>query len=191
LAILCLGAIDEIKELMNILGRADDLNSPDRLIAIASLRHWLDRGPDQERKLFDSKNQTGLLISGVGYTPGEAQRIMDLLRDPTPDQFLNSKEYYEELAKELANEKVAIAELARWRLGLLAIGMFQLDLPKLKSFSAARPSGDRRAAMQEVLDKINEGRLPPPEPGKAATGGGGRPTPKGGSGTTPGSKQNK
>jgi hypothetical protein len=116
---------------------------------------------------------------------------MELLRDPTPDQFLNSKEYYEDLAKDLASEKVAITELARWRLGLLAIGMFRLDLPKLKSFSAARPRAERIAAMQEVLDKVNEGRLPPPEPGKAAIGGGGRPNPKGGSGTTPEPKQNK
>ncbi len=189
LAIYCLGAMDEIKELMNILGRADDVNSPDRMISIVALRRWLDRGPNQDRKLYDPKTQNGLLVSDVGYTRGEAERIMDLMRDPTYEQVFNSRDYYEDLAKDLASEKVAITELARWRLGLLAINLFHLDLPKLKSFRAARPREERKAAMQEVLEKISEGRLPPPEPGKPGVGGGGRPLPKGGTGATPDSRQ--
>jgi hypothetical protein len=193
LAIYCLGSMDEIKELMNILGRADDLNSPDRMFVIVAMRRWLDRGRDQDRKLYDPdpKIQNGLLVSDVGYTRSEAERIMSLLRDPTPDQIFNSSDYYEDLARDLASEKVSIAELARWRLALLAIDFFRLDLPKLKSFRAARPRAERVAVMQEVLDKVHEGRLPPPEPGKPRQGGGGRPTPKGGTGATPDSRQNK
>jgi hypothetical protein len=181
LAIYCLGAMDEIGELMNILGRADDVNAPDRIFAVVALRRWLDRGHDQERKLFDPKAGNGMLVSSMGYSRGDAQRIMELLRDPTEEQVFSSKEYYEEMAKDLANEKVAIAELARWRLGLIALDMFQLDLPKLRAFNAARPRSDRVPAMKEVMEKVDGGLLPPTENRKAGPGGGARPNPKGGS----------
>ncbi|MHB1425293.1 MAG: hypothetical protein ACYC3I_19155 [Gemmataceae bacterium] len=180
LALYCLAALDEVKELFDVLGAADQIHAPDRYTAIIALYRWLDHGRDQEKKLFDPETKNGLLVSGLGYTRSEAERIMELLHNPTADQILNSKDYYMDLAKDLASEKVAIAELARWRLSLLAIGMCKLDMPKLKAFNAARPSGERRAAMQEVLEKINEGRLPPPDPSKPRP-----PGTKGGSATNP------
>ncbi|MGH7221940.1 MAG: hypothetical protein ACRELF_01800, partial [Gemmataceae bacterium] len=139
LAIYCLGAMDEIEELMkNILDKADLLNPPDRRYAIVALRRWLDRGPEQSNKLFDLKTGKGLLTK-FEYTRDEAERIMVLLRDPTYEQVFNSKTYYEEAAKDLASEKVAIAELAHWWLSRLAISMFHLNMPRLKTFNAAVP----------------------------------------------------
>ena len=186
LAIYCLGAMDEIREIMNILGKADVPDSPDRKIAIVALRRWLDRGPEQSQELFDSKSGTGLLTK-MSYTRDEAGRIMALLSDPTFEQIFNPKEhYYEDAAQDLASEKVAIAELARWRLANLAIGMFKLKMPKLEAFIAALPRSERVAAMREVLEKVNEGVLPPPESGKPPVSGGGpRPAPKGGTGSNP------
>jgi hypothetical protein len=164
LAILCLGAMGEVQEIMNILGRRDELNAPDRVHAIVSLRRWLDHDRDQERKLLD------FLPSALGYTLGESKKIMELLRDPSFDQF-NSKDYYRDMARDLTSERVAIAELARWRLALLAINMCKLKMPKLEVFNAARPASERSAAMQEVIAKVDEGRLPPPDPDKPASPG--------------------
>ncbi|HTU16879.1 MAG TPA: hypothetical protein VMG10_02355 [Gemmataceae bacterium] len=176
LAIYCLGAMDEIKELMNILDRSDLVNSPDRMFAIVALRRWLDRGPEQSDKLFDIKQGKGLLTTYM-YTRDEGERIIALLHDPTYEQMFNSKKYYEEAAKDLASDRVAIAELARWRLASLAILMFGLKMPRLESFNAALPKAERYLAMQEVTEKINEGLLPPPEHGKASSGGA-RPAPR-------------
>ena len=177
LAVYCLGALDEIGELFNILNKQDSANSPDRQFAIVAIRRWLDRGPEQSQKLFDPESQKGLLLDFM-YTRNEVERIMELLRDPTFEQVYNSKEYYEEMAKDLASEKVAIAELARWRLQWLAIGMFNLKMPELSRFSAAASHDDRQAAMHEVMEKIREGKLPPPDPKKPAPSVGGRPKPK-------------
>jgi serine/threonine protein kinase len=190
LAIYCLGAMDEIQELVvNILNKGDLPNSPDRMFALVALRRWLDRGPNQAQKLFDSETGKGLL-KDFEFTRDEAERIMILLRDPTFEQVFNSKSYYEDAARDLTSDRVAIAELARWRLAGLAIGMFRLKLPKLDKFNAAIPRTDRTPAMQEVLDKINEGLLPPPEKGKARPGGTGRPSPKG-NGSNPGPRSNR
>lgn len=168
LAIYCLGALDEVNQLFNILNQADLANSPDRLFSIVAVRRWLDRGPEQSQRLFDPSTHKGLLTEFM-YTSNEAERIMDLLRDPTADQVFNSKDYYEDMAKDLTSEKVAIAELARWRLQLLAVRMFNLKLPHLSSFSAALPIDKRELAKREVMDQIHDGKLPPPDPRKPTT----------------------
>lgn len=179
LVIYCLGAMDEIEELMNILGRADWPDSPDRMFVIITLRRWLDRGREQGTKLLDPKTGKGLLTK-LSYTRDEAERITILLSDPTYEQVFNSKGYYEDAAKDLTSEKVAIAELAHWRLSGLAIRMFKLKMPKLEAFNAALPSKDRVPAMLEVMSKIDAGQLPPPERGKGNPGGSGRPPSRGG-----------
>lgn len=189
LAIYCLGAMDEIQELLNILNGGDLPNSPDRRLAIVALRRWLDRGPEQSKNLFDPKTGKGLLTAS--FTREEALQIVALLRDPSFEQMYNSKTYYEEAARDLTSERVAIAELAHWQLTRLAIGMFRLKMPKLEKFNAAVPIDARRPALQEVLDKVNEGLLPPPEKGKASPGGTGRPNPKGGNGSNPGPRPNR
>jgi hypothetical protein len=180
LAIYCLGALDEIGELMNILSKDDVVNSPDRMWVIVALRRWLDRGPQQSQKLFDPATRKGILIEQLSYTTEQAQRVVDLLRDPSAEQVFSSKEYYEELANDLVSKKVPIAELARWRLSGLAIGMFRLDMPRLKAFNAAVPEDRRRAAMEEVNAMIRENKLPPPpKNGDTVPGIGGKTNPQG------------
>lgn len=188
LAVYCLGAMDEVKELMNILGQADWPDSPDRFYALVALRRWLDRGPEQSKLLFDAEKGTGLLRD-MEYTREEAGRIMALLADPSDEQLL-SRSYYEEAARDLASDKVAIAELARWRwVNLIAMykkKMPKLEVPKLDTFNAAVPKANRIPAMQEVLEKINELGLPPSENSKPSSPGGTRPPPK--SGNAPNSR---
>jgi cytoskeletal protein RodZ len=184
LAIYCLAAMDEIKDLLDILGRPDEIHAPDRDIAIYALRRWLDHGRGQGDRLFNPKTEKGLLISELMYTRDEAERIMALLRDPTDEQLLSPK-FYAEMAKDLTSDKVAIAELSRWWLFRITLVLFGLDLPNLKNFNAAWPRDRREAARREVEQKIRDGLLPPPESGKPAPGGGVRPAPKGGPGPRP------
>ena len=186
LALYCLAALDEVKDLLDVLGKADVIYAPDRDTAVFALKRWLDHGPGQSKKLFDLDSGKGLLRSDLGYTTEEAKRIVSLLRDPANEDIL-SPTYYTELAADLASDKVAIAELARWWLSRLVLMMFHLDLPKLKQFNAAWPQDRRLAARKEVEQAIRDGLLPPPEPGKPRTPPGGQQLPKGG--INPGSKQ--
>lgn len=178
LALYCLAALDEVKDLFDVLGKADVPHAPDRDTAVFALRRWLDHGPGQIKKLFDPKSKEGLLKSDLGYTTEEAERIVVLLRDPSDEDIFSTK-YYSDMAADLAGDKVAVAELARWWLSRIALLMFRLDLPNLKSFNAAFPRERRLAAKKEVEEAIRQGLLPPPEPGKGRPPGG-QQSPKGG-----------
>lgn len=187
LALYCLAALDEVKDLFDVLGKADVPHAPDRDTAVFALRRWLDHGPGQSKRLFDKSSKEGLLKSELGYTTEESERIVDLLRDPSDEDIFSTK-YYSAMAADLASDKVAVAELARWWLSRIALLMFRLDLPNLKSFNAAFPRERRLAAKKDVEQAIREGLLPPPEPGKPRSPAGGQQTPKGGINPGPRSK---
>jgi hypothetical protein len=171
LALYCLAALDEVKDLLDVLGKADLPHGLDRDNAIFGLRRWLDHGPGQSERLFDEKSGKGLLRSDLGYTSQESKRIIALLRDPTDEDIFNSK-YYSAMAEDLASDKVAVAELSRWWLSRIALLLFRLDLPNLKNFNAAWTQDKRLKAKQEVDQAIREGRLPPAEGGKQRLPGG-------------------
>jgi len=171
LALYCLAALDEVKALLDVLGKADAIYAPDRDTAIFALWRWLDHGKGQRERLFDPQTGKGLLPSELGYTAEESKRILDLLREPTDEEIFSPK-FYMALARDLASDKVALAELARWWLSRLALGLFRLDLPKLKNFNAAMPQDRREAARREVEQAIGDGRLPPAESGKPRPPGG-------------------
>jgi cytoskeletal protein RodZ len=171
LALYCLAALDEVKDLLDILGKADLPHGADRDTAIFALRRWLDHGPGQSEKLFDPKTVKGMLRSDLGYTSEEAKQIVALLRDPTDEDIFSTK-FYSALAEDLASDKVALAELAHWWLYRIALQMFRLDLPNLRKFNAALPQRSRLEAKKEVDQAIRDGRLPPPEPGKSRPPGG-------------------
>ncbi len=110
LAIYCLGALDEVKKLIGILGDQDPTHAPDRDTAIFTLRRWLGRDARQGLKLYDEKNKSGLLLSDPGYKSREAEAIYVMLHDfNEEDRF--KPETYELLASYLLSDKVAIAEL--------------------------------------------------------------------------------
>ncbi len=177
LALYCLAALDEVKDLLDVLGKADVPHAPDRDTAVFALRRWLDHGKGQSEKLLDPKTKTGLLKSELGYTTEEAERIVALLRDPTDEQIFDPK-FYTAMAADLASDKVAVAELARWWLSRIVLRMFGLNLPTLESFNAALPRDRRLAAKRELDQAIRDGRLPPSEPGKQRGPGGAQQVPK-------------
>ncbi|HEY7312073.1 MAG TPA: HEAT repeat domain-containing protein [Gemmataceae bacterium] len=161
LAIYCLGALDEMDELLEVLGDTDPVHAPDRDTAIFTLRRWLGRDAGNGPKLFDLKtSKPGPLLSRQKYTHSEAERIFVLLHDFSEDEIL-AVETYEQLARDLVSNKVAIAELARWH--LYRLGRLQsVSLPSLEpnKFNAAFPRDLRAAAFQEVRAKIDKGELP-------------------------------
>ncbi len=171
LALYCFAALDEVKDLFDILGRADLPHGPDRDTAVTAIQRWLDHGPGQRDRLFDPNTGKGLLRSDLGYTTEEAKRIVTLLREPT-DEDIYSTKFYSALAQDLASDKVALAELGHWWLYRIALQLFRLDLPNLRKFNAALPQNRRVEAKKEVDQAIREGRLPPPEPGKSRPVGG-------------------
>jgi cytoskeletal protein RodZ len=177
LALYCLASLDEVKDLLDVLGKADAVYAPDRDTAIFALWRWLDHGKGQRERLFNPQTGTGLLRTDLGYTTEEAKRIVDLLREPTDEEIFSTK-YYTAMAADLASDKVAVAELARWWLSRIALRMFHLDLPKLKNFNAAMPQDRRDEARKEVEQTIRGGLLPPSETGKPRAPGGAPQLPK-------------
>jgi hypothetical protein len=158
LAIYCLGALDAIDELLDVLGDTDPIHYRERDTAIFTLRRWLAGDARNGTKLFDPKTNSGILKEQKKYTAREAERIFVLLHDPDEEQIL-SVETYDRLALDLVNNKVAIAELARWQLYRLVL-IQGVKIPSLDKFNAAAPRRDREAAYNEVRDKIDKGELP-------------------------------
>jgi hypothetical protein len=192
LAIYCLGALDEVKKLLAILGDQDPVHAPDRDTAIFTLRRWLGRDAQQGPKLYDEKNLTGVLLADKEYKSKEAQAIFVLLHDFNADA-RNNPETFELLANYLLSDKVAVAELARWHLWRLSRSM-GVKLASLDEFNAAIPrdAPQRQNAAKEVMDKVREGVLPPSDKGVPGTGGAaGRPRPEGKSGPGTQPKESK
>jgi hypothetical protein len=164
LAIYCLGALDEAKKLIDILGDQDPVHALDRDTAIFTLRHWLDRDASQGRRLYDPKNKSSILLADREYTSNQADTIFVLLHSFKPEAE-EKPETYELLTNYLLSDKVAIAELARWQ--LYRFSRHQgVRLPSLDKFNAALPkdSPERENAAKEVRDKVKEGALPPRQP---------------------------
>jgi hypothetical protein len=170
LAIYCLGALDEISDLLDVLGDTDVIRPRERETAIFTLRRWLGRDAENGPKLFNPQTKTGILKEKKMYTTSEAETIFVLLHDFSEEETF-AVETYDKLARELVSTKVAIAELARWHLYRLA--KFQgVSIPSIDKFNAAAPRDVREVAYTEVKDKIDRGDLPlrPSLPGKSNGG---------------------
>ncbi len=168
LAIYCLGALDEIKTLIRILGSTDTVQRLDRDTAIFALRRWLRLDAHNGPRLYDAKNNSGLLLSsGQEYRTNQAETVFKLLHDFSADDF-SKRETYEALATYLLSDKVAIAELAHWHLVRLP---YSAKVPDLQTFDATASKEDReRTAM--AVRKAAEKATESPSPEKP---GGGKP----------------
>jgi serine/threonine protein kinase len=178
LSVYCLGAIDEARKLVEILGDEDPAHYLDRNTAIFALRRWLSRGPEQGQRLYDEKTRSGLLRD-MGYTDNDAVIVFDLLHDFN-DKERHSPETFSLLAKYLRKDRVAIAELAWWQLRHLSRGV------QLPQFNAALPAELRDKATAEVKKLVSEGKLPPPAaPSRPQAPAGREGDPAGAGGPTP------
>ena len=160
LAIYCLGALDEIRELIRILGSTDTVQRLDRDTAIFALRRWLRLDVHNGPRLYDDKNKSGLLVSsGQEYRSNQAETVFKLLHDFSADDF-TKRETYDALANYLLSDKVAIAELAHWHLVRLP---YSAKVPELQTFdaTASREDRDRTAqAVRKAVEKATESQTP-------------------------------
>jgi len=159
LAIYCLGALDEIKELIKVLGSTDTFQRLDRDTTIITLRRWLGRDPRNGPLLYDPVKKTGLLVSsGQEYTDFQAETIAHLLYNLSPDL-----ESYELLANDVLSKKVAIAELAHWHLAHLPLTR---ELPEIRTFDATAPQPEREKLADAVRRLIASKQPRGPSPSR-------------------------
>jgi len=159
LAVYGYAAIDEVDELVGILGDDAKNLGPVRSATVFVLRHWLSADAGNYKRLHDAKASSGVLRSR-GYKAGEAETIQTLLFDfPQKDWF--TVETFDSLAKYLAHRRTAIAELAFWHLTRLSLNV---KLPA--GFNAGLGQEERQKYSTLIEDMITNRRLPPMPPEK-------------------------
>ena len=144
LGVLCLGAVDAVSALFDCLASENETSAADvRQAAIFTLRRWIGRGADQDRKLYDREKRTGMLVNEKKYRQIEAETLLDLLHD-----------FSEEATKKPENvcvfdrfaggtQKLAIRELAAWHLVRL--------VPWVKvNYNSASDASQRQTAYEPV-----------------------------------------
>jgi hypothetical protein len=156
LCIYCLGAIDAIPNLLDILDNQDDARGQDRVDAIGVLMRWVARGSEHARQLFDyTTGKSGILIDKK-YKAGEAAIILKLLHYPDELE-VRDPDTYDTLADYLAHKKMAIRELANLHLINQSRGV-----KTIPSYNAAWDQTRLDRAAQEWKAMVKRGELPPP-----------------------------
>lgn len=110
LGIVALGANDDLRRLLQVLGSAQTLEEWN--LAVTVLRHWLGRGPGQDQRFLDALRKTG------DYTEAQARIILQLLFGFSAED-ARQPETYEVLIDYLLHEQSAIRALAAWHLARL------------------------------------------------------------------------
>jgi hypothetical protein len=150
LAIYSFGALDEVKQLLDVLGDEDPAHGLERITAVSVLQRWLSRGPEMGKRLFDRKERSGLLID-ASYTAMEAETILKLLYGYT-DAETRSALTYRVLADYLQSKRIAIRELAIRQL---------IHMGAPIKFNPGWTEPDREKAVAEVNRLVDEQKLPP------------------------------
>jgi hypothetical protein len=156
LAVRCLGAIDAVADLINLL---DDADKPPvvRVEALYTLRHWTGRNDGMEARLYDPKNGSGALTAGGKYSRIEAEVFMQLLHTLSPEQ-LQSPETWAYLIENLKHDKLAIRELAFYHLRRWVPAWQKIP------YNPTDPADRREMAYKKWKELIPDGKLPPPPP---------------------------
>ncbi|HXD86907.1 MAG TPA: hypothetical protein VN641_10455 [Urbifossiella sp.] len=148
IALVTLGATDDLVQLLQALAAARNLQEWD--FGIAVVRHWLGRTPGNERKLYDR------LVSPVlGFTPNTARTIIQLLFGFSADD-LRQPETYEVLIEYLRHDQPSIRNLAAWHLVRL------VPVGKTIAFKPNGTKAEAETAYGQWKKLIPSGMLPPP-----------------------------
>lgn len=145
LGVLCLGAIDDISHLFDIL---NDARTEMRGAAIETLRHWIGRQGDHDLKLYK------LLHDRKDYSWPQAEIVMLLLHSFSEEDTAKP-ETYETLIDYLRHDKLPIRELAYWHLVRMVP-----DGAKIP-YDPAAPGPQRENACKMWEKLIPSGKLPP------------------------------
>lgn len=152
--VYALGALDDVSGVLDALGDTTPLHQIDRLVAADVMRQWAARGAGHNRRLFDRKDKSGLLVTKYNNEV-VAEALYGLLFFYTPDKWFQ-KETFEELALLLKHKNVALAELAYHHLIPLSRGA--VPYPPFDAGSGL----EQRATFAGVVDAaIEKGQLPP------------------------------
>jgi hypothetical protein len=146
LAIIVLGAIDDIKRLGQAMREAKHRDVWENGVLV--LRHWIGRGPGQDQILYKA------LLNSGRFTPVEAETVMQLLHSFGEDD-LARPETYETLIDYLDHKNLAIRGLAAWHLCRLVPAGQKID------YNPLDPPDKRAAAIQEWKKLLPAGQLPP------------------------------
>jgi len=146
IAIVALGANDDVARLVQFLGEARTREEWD--FGTSVLRHWLGRGPGQDRKLYER------LQADAGLTESQARIVLQLLFGFHAAD-LRQPETFEVLIDYLLHEKPAIRGLAAWHLARL--------VPKEKAvpFVLNASPAECETMHQEWKKVIPSGERPP------------------------------
>jgi hypothetical protein len=141
-----LGAIDAIGALVDTL---DDPNDQDmRLAALLTLRHWTSQTADRDLQL------QRFLTGRKNYTEVQADLVLQLLHDHGMDPL--NPVTYQALLGYLRNDRLAVRELAYWRLSSL-----DPDGPRVTRYNPAADADARNAGVAAWEKRIPDGKLPP------------------------------
>jgi hypothetical protein len=168
-AVYCLGAIDDLPDLLQAL--EDEEHGDVRFHAVMALRHWMALRADNDQKLYQ--------VLEKKYKAGPAEIIMVLLHSFSQEELAEAATY-DSLISYLKNDKLPIRELAFSHLSVLA-----RDIAAAIPYDPAGGSDQRERAYDEWQKKLREGKLPP-KPMGPPQGGGQRPG--AGAGQKPGGK---
>jgi hypothetical protein len=154
-AVYALGAIDDASALVDILGDGK-LNPYCRFAAIDSLRQFIGRHEDQERKLYDPQTKSGVLIDKK-FRTADAREILELLHTPSEAQ-RGSPDFWMALAQLLVHDKQAIRELALWHLVRL------LPEGRKIGYNPTAPPEVLQATAQQWKELVESKSMPPKKP---------------------------
>jgi hypothetical protein len=152
LAVYCLGAIDDTSKVLDVLALEDERQPDLPQAAILTLRHWCGRKADHDAKLYE------LLISAKRYTPEQAEIVMRLLHEISPQE-LQKKETWASLVEFLRNDKPAIRQLAFFHLFRL------VPEARLSKYNPLGDSTKRESAYAAWQQLLRDNKLPPMGPG--------------------------
>jgi hypothetical protein len=157
LAVYCLGATDDLPDLLNQL--ADEKHADARIAAIAAVRHWIGRRAENDHQLYQALQQK--------YKSSLAEIIMELLH-PFSEKQKHEPETYETLIAYLNHDKLPVRELAYSH--LVALVPQGAKIP----YDPAGGIDKRDYSYQEWKKLIPQGKLPPGAAQPTPTGGGSR-----------------
>ena len=145
IAVMAMGATDDLRGLANALANAKHLDVWNN--GVIALRHWIGRGPGQDQKLYK-----GLVDEGK-YKPVDAEAVLQLLHGFS-DADLARPETYETLIDYLAHSRLALRGLAYWHLYRLVPAGRDLGYNPLDE------KNKRQAAIAKWQKLVPRGELP-------------------------------
>jgi hypothetical protein len=148
-AAYALVAIDDIGPVVDAL---DDLLKPQmRVAAKLAIQNWIGQRPENALALHQ------FLTQKKNFSESQADSVLQLLH-PFSRQDLSSPETYEVLFRELADEKLAVRELA-----LFYLARIDPDGFKSSNYNPVLPDG-REAAIARWRKRLTDGKILPKPP---------------------------